>query len=147
MFTLLLYRETFLVPVLCGFFIQCLKLLLHFAINGRLDLAKLMQADGMPNLHSAVFSSLSTSIGLQYGFSSILFSVATVYSIIIIHDTMRLKGEKGKQVTVLNRIISSSESYRNIARERELRALRFRPLDVMCGTGLGIVGAFLLLRP
>jgi uncharacterized protein len=100
----------------------------------------------MPNLHSAVFSSLSTCMGLKYGFSSILFSVTTVYSVIVIHDTMRLKGEKGKQVSVLNRIISSSDTYRDIANDGELRALRFRPLDVMCGTLLGIIGAYALLK-
>jgi acid phosphatase family membrane protein YuiD len=147
MFKQVLYREIFLVPLLCGFLMQCLKLFVHLLVKKRIDLSKLIQADGMPNLHSAVFSSLSTCIALKYGFSSILFSLATVYSVIIIHDTMRLKGEKGKQVNVLNRIISSSDTYRDIANERELRALRFRPLDVMCGTVLGIVGAHLLFRP
>jgi acid phosphatase family membrane protein YuiD len=147
MFKQVLYREIFLVPLVCGFLIQVLKLFVHLIIVKRIEIGKLMQVDGVPNLHSAVFSSLSTCIGLKYGFSSILFSVATVYGAIIIHDTMRLKGEKGKQVNVLNRIISSSDTYRDIADERELRAFRFRPLDVMCGTVLGIVGAYFLLEP
>jgi acid phosphatase family membrane protein YuiD len=146
MFTQVLYREIFLVPIVCGFFIQCLKFLVHLVVGKNFNLGKLLQADGIPNLHSAVFSSLSTCIGLKYGLSSILFSLVTVYSVIIIHDTMRLKGEKGKQVTVLNKIISSSETYRDIAQENELRALRFRPLDVMCGTAFGIIGACILLE-
>jgi len=99
----------------------------------------------MPNLHSAVFSSLSTTVGIIHGFSSLLFSFVVVYSIIIIHDTMRLKGEKGRQTDIINRIITNIETYRDIADEGELRTPSYRPLDVLCGTALGIAGAYFLL--
>ena len=145
MFKEMLYREIFLIPVICGLLVQCIKLIVHSAAGRRLRLDTVTQTDGMPNLHSAVFSSLSTSIGIKYGFSSILFSVVAAYGAIIIHDTMRLKGEKVKQANVLNRIISSNESYQDITEDRELRTLRFRPLDVLAGTALGILGAYGLL--
>jgi acid phosphatase family membrane protein YuiD len=145
MFQQLLYREIFIVPIMCGVLVQVVKLVMYAIAEKKIDIGKLTQADGMPNLHSAVFSSLSACIGIKFGFSSILFSVAAVYSAIIIHDTMRLKGEKGKQTHVLNRIISSVESYRDIAEEGELRALRFGPVDVLCGTVLGVIGAYLFL--
>jgi len=145
MFRQLLYREIFIVPIMCGFLIQIIKLLLYCVAEKKVNIGKLTQADGMPNLHSAVFSSLSACIGIKFGFSSILFALAAVYSAIIIHDTMRLKGEKGKQTHLLNRIISSVESYQDIADERELRALRFGPLDVLCGTALGVISAYLFL--
>ncbi len=140
-----LYREIFLVPVICGLLIQVIKLILDCVTERRLALDALTQADGMPNLHSAVFSSLSMTIGIKYGFSSILFAVVAGFSVIIIHDTMRLKGEKVKQTDLLNRIISSNESYRDVTEDRDLRTLRFRPLDVLSGTVLGIIGAFCLL--
>ncbi len=145
MFKEMLYREIFLIPVICGLLVQCIKLILHSVAGRRLRLEAVTQADGMPNLHSAVFSSLSMSVGIKYGFSSILFSVVAAYGAIIIHDTMRLKGEKVKQTSVLNRIISSNESYQDITEDRALRTLRFRPLDVCAGTVLGIVGAYGLL--
>jgi len=145
MFKLILYREIFLVPIICGLLIQCIKPLIYFIVVKRVSIARFTQPDGMPNLHSAVFSSLSASIGIKYGFSSILFSLITVYSVIVIHDTMRLKGEKGKQVNVLNRIITSIDTYRDIAEDGNLRVLQFRPLDVFAGTVLGVIGAFALL--
>jgi len=141
----MLYREIFLVPVICGVLIQIIKLTLQCVTERRFTLDALTQADGMPNLHSAVFSSLSMTIGIKYGFSSILFSVVAAFSVIIIHDTMRLKGEKVKQTDVLNKIISSNESYQDITEDADLRTLRFRPLDVLSGTALGIIGAFCLL--
>jgi acid phosphatase family membrane protein YuiD len=140
-----LYREIFLVPVICGLLIQVIKLILICITERRFTLDALTQADGMPNLHSAVFSSLSMSVGMKYGFSSILFSVVAGYSAIIIHDTMRLKGEKFKQTSVLNRIISSNEGYRDLTEDGELRTFRFRPLDVLSGTVLGIIGTYCLL--
>ncbi len=145
MFKQVLYREIFLVPVICGMLIQGIKLILHFIAERRFKLDVLTQADGMPNLHSAVFSSLSMSIGMKYGFSSILFSVVAAFSVIIIHDTMRLKGEKVKQTNVLNRIISSDSGYQDITEDGELRTFRFKPLDVLSGTVLGLIGAYCLL--
>jgi acid phosphatase family membrane protein YuiD len=141
----MLYKEIFLVPVICGMLVQGIKLILQCVAERRFKLDAVSQADGMPNLHSAVFSSLSMSIGMKYGFSSILFSVAAAYSAIIIHDTMRLKGEKFKQTRILNRIISNNESYQDITEDRKLRAFRFRPLDVLSGTVLGILGTYCLL--
>jgi acid phosphatase family membrane protein YuiD len=145
MFKEVLYREIFLVPVICGLLIQGIKLIMQCVAEKRFKLDAVTQADGMPNLHSAVFSSLSMSIGMKYGFSSILFSVVAAYSAIIIHDTMRLKGEKFKQTNILNRIISSNESYQDIMEDGELRTFRFKPLDVLSGTVLGIIGAYCLL--
>jgi uncharacterized protein len=145
MFRAILYRDIFLVPIICGFFIQFIKFVLSLIEERRMNIGRLVQIDGLPNLHSAVFSSLSTGVGIKYGFSSILFSFVTVYSVIIIHDTMRLKGEKGKQVGILKKIITSVDSYRDIADENALRVLNFRPLDVASGTALGIIGAYILL--
>ena len=106
---------------------------------------RFVQADGIPNIHSAVCASLSTAVGIKYGVSSILFALVTTYSIIIIHDTMRIKGEKGKQVDLLNRILSSIDVYDGSETVEKLRVLQFRPLDVLSGTILGILGAFILL--
>lgn len=140
-----LYREIYFVPIICGLSVQILKMILFLIAKRKIDIGKLTQIDGMPNLHSAVFSSLTVTVGIKYGISSLLFSLVAWYSIIIIHDTMRLKGEKGKQTDVLNRIISSVESYRDIADDGGLRSLRFGPLDVLCGTVLGIIGTYLIL--
>lgn len=141
----LVYRQIFLVPIISGFLIQCLKVLIYSIAEKKVQLSKFVKFDGMPNLHSAAFSSFSTAIGIKYGISSILFSLVTTYSVIIIHDTMRLKREKGKQVFVLNTIISSFSEYKQLNNNRKLRVLSFKPLDVMCGAILGILGAYLMM--
>jgi acid phosphatase family membrane protein YuiD len=145
MFRQLLYRDIYLVPIICGFFIQCLKVILYSIVNRKNNLFRLVQADGMPNLHSAVFSSLSTGVGIKYGMSSILFSLVTTYSVIIIYDTMKLKSERGKQASILNRILSSLQWYDEIESGKGIRVLQFRPFDVMSGAVLGMLIAFMML--
>ncbi len=140
-----LFRHIVLVPVICGFLIQCLKVLLYSIVYKRVAIYKFVHPDGLPNLHSAVFAALSVSLGLKYGFSSILFSFVGVISVIVIHDTLRLKGEKVKQASILKRIITSDASYRDIAEGGGRRALRFTPLDVLSGAFLGVAGAYALL--
>ncbi len=145
MFRVILYRYIYIVPVLCGILVQWLKFALYSIVNRRFDLPRLFQTDGIPNLHAAVFGSLSTVIGIKYGYSSILFAVIAMYSTIIIHDTMRLKRAKEKQVDILNRIFTDIEEYGSIGSARISRVLQYRPLDVMSGAVMGVLITYLLL--
>ena len=140
----LLYRDIFLVPLMCGFCIQVLKVSLYTIAEKRLALERFLQPYGLPNLHSAVFGSLSTVVGIKYGLSSILFSFITTYSAIIIHDTMRLKGEKGKQVDILNRLLVKLNQGTDVG-ARALRGFELRPFDVLSGAIIGVLGTILIL--
>lgn len=140
----ILYREIYLVPIISGVLIQIAKVLLYSTIERRFLLERFTQTDGMPNLHSGVFSSLAASVGIKYGFSSILFSVVATYSAIIIHDTLRLKGEKGKQAFLLNKILINVEQYSAIS-ENTIKVLQYRPLDVLGGAAIGILLAIVIM--
>ncbi len=141
----LLYRDTFTVPIICGVLIQFLKVILYSIVDKRIAIERFVQPHGMPNLHSAVFGSLFTIVGIKYGVSSILFSFAATFSIIIIHDTMRLKGEKGKQVHLLNLLLTSIDSQNDLEGQNALRVIQFRPFDVLSGAVIGILGTLLFL--
>ena len=88
---------------------------------------------------------ITASIGIKYGFSSILFSVVTTYSVIIIHDTLRLKGEKGRQADLLNKILTNVEQYSKLNESLSIKVLHYRPLDVLSGAVVGIVATIVLL--
>ena len=141
----MLYRDIFLVPFFCGLFIQILKVTLYSLAEKRVAIEKILQPYGLPNLHSTVFASLSTVVGVKYGYSSILFSFVTTYSVIIIHDTMRLKGEKGKQVELINRLLLRIDTNADIPGHGTLRVIQLRPFDVLSGTLLGILCSLLIL--
>jgi len=142
----ILYRDIFLVPITAGLLCQFIKLLIYSILERRFMPGALIRPDGMPNIHAAVFSALSTVIGIKYGYSSLLYSVAATYSIVILHDTMRVKRAKEKQVDVLNRIILSVEWSGGLDSEDTRRVLQYRPLDVLGGIALGVSLSYLVLR-
>ncbi|MBN1164976.1 MAG: divergent PAP2 family protein [Candidatus Krumholzibacteriota bacterium] len=145
MFREILYRHIYIVPLICGLAVQFIKLGLYSLLNKKFDISRFFQTDGMPNLHAVVFTSLSVVVGVKYGYSSIIFAVIATYSAIIMHDTMRLKRAKEKQVDVLNRIILSIKEYGEVGSARISRVLQFRPLDVLGGAALGVLITYLLL--
>jgi acid phosphatase family membrane protein YuiD len=141
----MLYKDIFLLPIMAGLVCQLIKLVIYSVMGKRFIPGGLFKPDGMPNVHASVFASLSTVIGVKYGYSSILFSVAATYSIVILHDTMRVKREKEKQVDVLNRIISSMSVYDGMSSDPVKRVLQYRPLDVLGGAILGVTLTYMML--
>jgi acid phosphatase family membrane protein YuiD len=141
----ILYRDIFTVPIICGIMIQFLKVFLYSIVEKRVAVERFVQPHGLPNLHSAVFGSLFTVVGIKYGVSSILFSFVATFGIIIIHDTMRLKGEKGKQVHLLNLLLSRIDSEQDMEGGKALRVMHFRPFDVLSGAAIGILATLLIL--
>ncbi len=76
------------IQVLC----QIFKVVFYSFKNHRLEMRRLIHPGGMPSAHSAFVTTLTASIGLRSGFSSELFALAFVFSIIIIYDSIRLRG-------------------------------------------------------
>ena len=145
MFKQLLYGEIFLIPILAGLICQVLKLIIYSVVARKFVPGGLFRPDGMPNVHASVFAALATVVGMKYGYSSLLYSVTATYSIVILHDTMRVKREKEKQVDVLNRIISSMEEYGDLEESVVRKVLQYRPLDVLGGVLLGVSLSYILL--
>ena len=141
----LLYRDIFLLPILAGIVCQLVKLVIYSVMERRFMPGGLFRPDGLPNVHAAVFSALTTVMGIKYGFSSLLYSVTATYSIVILHDTMRVKREKEKQVDVLNRIISSVDWSGDLDSDGMKRVLQYRPLDVLGGVMLGATLSYVLM--
>jgi acid phosphatase family membrane protein YuiD len=145
MFKATLYKYIFLLPILVGLIVQVIKMFLYSMVNRKMDYGRILRAGGMPNLHSAVFCALSAGIGIKYGYSTLLFSVVGAYSVIIIHDTLRLKREKEKQTHIINSIISSIYEFGKIDGAEVKGMLQFRVFDIVAGGILGGALAYLLI--
>jgi acid phosphatase family membrane protein YuiD len=141
----ILYKYIFLVPILVGFLVQTLKMLIYSLVNTKIDFGRIINANGMPNLHSSVFGSLSMSIGIKYGYSTLLFSVVTAYSMIIMHDTIRIKREKEKQTNIINLIITNINEFKNIREGKIKKVLQIRIFDIATGAILGVLITYLLI--
>jgi len=63
-------------------------------------------AGGMPSAHSAFVTALTLSLGLRGGFASDSFALSVVFSIIIIYDSIRLRGAVKIHSQILKKLSS-----------------------------------------
>lgn len=83
---------------------QLFKVLLYSVAERRFAIDYFVSAGGFPSSHSAFVTALTTSVAMQSGIASDVTAVAAVLSIIVIYDSMRLRGQVERQAELLNRI-------------------------------------------
>ena len=94
-----------LIVFIAWFITQTIKLIVFRVINKKFVLERFFGDGGMPSSHSAVVASLATAIGLQSGWDSPLFAVATILAVIVMHDATGVRQETGKQAKVINDLV------------------------------------------
>ena len=71
---------------------------------------------GMPSNHSAIAGGMTALIALKQGIAHPAFGIAVAFTFIVILDANSLRGQIGKQATVINRL--NQEPAENPLRER-----------------------------
>jgi acid phosphatase family membrane protein YuiD len=102
-----------------------------------------VHAGGMPSAHSAMVSTLTTSLGLYEGLSSPGFTIAAVFSLIIIYDAVRLRGAVQLHAQVLGRLV------KHFPREADTRIptrAGHTLAEVLAGVAVGVGFALLVYR-
>jgi len=95
-------------------------------------------AGGMPSAHSAFVTALTLSLGLRGGFSSDIFAISAVFSIIIIYDSVRLRGA----VQIHSQILKKLSSGLPLEEQVEIpQMVGHTPLEVFAGISAGALFA------
>ena len=126
---------------------QVLKTIIFLIVNKKLQLERLFGDGGMPSGHSATVSAVALSAGLECGFSSPVFAVATILAIVVMHDAMGVRLETGKQAKVLNEMMDLLEklSGNELSYEDKLKEfVGHTPFQVGMGCLLGLLVAGLM---
>lgn len=97
----------------------------------------------MPSAHSALMTSLATTIAITEGLDSPIFALAVVLSAVVMYDAAGVRRAAGKQARVLNQIIANEGKDINI-REKLTELLGHTPIEVFAGALVGILIAILL---
>ena len=84
---------------------QCLKLLIYWIVNKKLDFERLIGDGGMPSSHSATVTSVALMTGMTSGFDSAVFGIAFILAIVVMHDASGVRLETGKQAKVINELV------------------------------------------
>lgn len=94
----------FLVPLVVGFLIQMLKLIIDALNDKKLSISYAWRAWWFPSVHSAICSSISILMWLTYGFGSELFAVCIVFSLLFWYDAMNVRYEAWVHAQAINMI-------------------------------------------
>lgn len=109
------------------------------------DITRILGSGGMPSSHSSFVSTLTTLIGLKYGFTSDLFAIVSVFSLIIIYDAGGVRRAVGEQANLLNHLLKHLDplqlkhGFDKELIKKDLKELvGHTPFEVLVGSLLGI---------
>lgn len=136
---------------------QILKIPFQVASEKKINYRMLLGTGGMPSSHSSGVTSLATYVGLEDGWDSISFSLATMLGLIVMYDAAGIRrhaGETAIQVNDLDvdveELAGDNPGVYHLRREKKLKeSLGHQPIEVIAGALLGIgVGALsYLIQP
>jgi acid phosphatase family membrane protein YuiD len=86
------FSRSLIVAVAVQLASQLFKVVFYSLRERRLHLEYFVSTGGMPSAHTAFVSALTVSLGLHHGFASEFFTVAFVFSAIIVYDLVRVRG-------------------------------------------------------
>lgn len=142
----ILQNDVLWVSILAMLMAQGLKLL-YFGLKTRqLNFRLLTSTGGMPSSHSAFVMALSTGVGLRLGWSSPLFAVAFIFSMIVMYDAAGIRRAAGKQARILNQILDQAYRGQEVKHDQLKELLGHTPLEVVAGGILGILLAVILIK-
>ena len=132
------------IPILLWFFIQLFKVIWDLVKEKKFDFKRILGAGGMPSSHSAVVCSLAVLIGKEYGFSSSIFALASVFAIVVMYDACGVRRAAGKQAKLLNKIISTPGLSGVQVQASLVEVLGHTPVQVFVGALIGIIAGAIL---
>lgn len=134
-----------IIPIISWATVQIFKFLADAVINRQLNFKRLVETGGMPSSHSATVTSLMMAVGMSEGFSSPMFAVAFVFSVIVMYDAAGVRRAAGKQASILNQLINSNQVHVD-TNEKLKELLGHTPFQVIVGGIYGaVVGVLVML--
>jgi len=133
-----------LIPILAWVSVQLFKFITDAIKKKKINLRRLVETGGMPSSHSAVVTSLMTSIAIAEGITSTNFAITFIFGIIVMYDAAGVRRAAGKQAGILNQLIYSNQ-VKVDTNEKLKELLGHTPIEVFAGAIWGIVLSILLV--
>lgn len=125
---------------------QTIKVALGVIREKRFNFKWFGETGGMPSSHAASVASLSTSVGITYGFDSALFAITLTFTMIVMFDAQTVRFSTGKQATILNKMLDDIYWKHKLEDTRLKEFLGHTPIQVFVGAFLGIVVSLLMYK-
>jgi uncharacterized protein len=122
---------------------QFLKVPIEYLRYRRLNWGLFFSAGGMPSSHSALITSITSAIGLYYGFNSPIFALAFAIAMIVVYDATGVRREAGRHAQKINILLNEFFAGHPISDKQLKEVIGHTPAQVVAGTALGIGTALL----
>lgn len=95
------------IPLIAGLVAQLAKVVVEAVRTGSIDLRILNTYGGMPSSHTALVTSLTTTVGIVEGIYSPAFAISAIFSFITIRDAIGIRMYLGEHARILNRLVGA----------------------------------------
>ncbi|HQB51024.1 MAG TPA: divergent PAP2 family protein [bacterium] len=131
-----------LVPLLAAVIAQISKVFIR-SNKQKLTWSALWVYSGMPSGHSAITVALTTIIGLEKGWDYPGFSIALVFTLLILRDAAGLRRQLGNHGLMLNELVADlkDDNYLDNHYPHLLERIGHTPLQIMVGSLIGFLVA------
>lgn len=129
---------------LSWFVAQVIKIIIDCIKNKTINPALIVSSGGMPSSHSSFVTALACATGFTEGFSSPLFAITFVISMVVMYDASGVRRAAGKQAEVLNIFIANFEKHGIKIDSKLKELLGHSPVEVFAGAILGVVIAMIM---
>lgn len=134
-----------IIPIIASVFTQFFAKLIISKLRGSFSWKNLFAYGGMPSAHSALVSSLATSIAITKGINSVEFAISFFFALIVIVDAMGLRGHITEQSKTINKLIIDLPDELEYKYRELNERVAHTPLQVIVGSLIGIIIAFIFL--
>lgn len=139
---LLIHNPIFLAAVSSWIISQFLKTIITLfthTVSSFKGLVELLfwKTGGMPSSHSALVSSVSTTIGFKCGVGSDLFIFSCCFALVVIRDSVGVRRSSGQQARALNELGAKVASKMRYQFKPVKEIHGHRPMEVLAGILLG----------
>ncbi len=125
-------------------FIKTVIGLIFHSVSSAKELVEslLWRTGGMPSSHSALVSSITTSIAFKCGISSDLFVFSCCFSLVVVRDSMGVRRRSGQQAHALNDLGKRVSEKLKIQFMPVKETRGHKPIEVFVGLLLGFFIGF-----
>lgn len=130
------------------FVAQVLKLIIETIVNKKFNIERIVGAGGMPSSHSALVVSMTISCAKVYGFSSGIFAISFLISLIVMYDAVGVRRATGENAKIINNIVdficNNINPEQNMFQTQLKEFIGHTPIEVLGGIFIGIFVSLLI---
>ena len=143
-FAAIIHNKTLMITISVWAIAQGIKVVIGFINEKRFNFRWFIGTGGMPSSHAAGATALATTCGLDKGFDSHIFALATVFALVTMFDAQGVRRDTGKQAELLNKIMDDIYFRGKIESEKLKELIGHTPIQVLMGALMGLFLAMYL---